>query len=291
MENNGPAGNDSVLDYLDPSTVSLVNNGVLIVSDKSHYALRKAQSALAKDNEIRILFRGSGVDFTYMRWEQTDRMHWSVDGVASGNTMIWVNPPKMLAQRVVEPGTLNSNDLHILRLWTEDLYNDSVCGGCSAYYKLVPFDTVVVWDEQPINYSENDDPQWRYSGNWTQVADAAAHGGSYAASTTVGDYVEIEFNGSSIAVLGAGDETDTGTYAWSLDGGAQTGTVDQSLDGTDEKTVRWPELVLNGLGAGPHTLRLTVAGPGSLLGTGVQIDAVAITGTILPAELSAFQVE
>jgi len=122
-------------------------------------------------------------------------------------------------------------------------------------------------------------------GGWTTLDVAEASGGSLLASTTEGDSVSIEFNGTSIAIIGGGHCSRTGTYDWKIDDGSQhSGTIDQSLDGTWEFSYRWPDVVVNGLAPGRHTLTISVGGEGQYGGTGVYIDAfdyIASSGQVV----------
>jgi uncharacterized protein YkwD len=126
---------------------------------------------------------------------------------------------------------------------------------------------------------EENNPAVTLKGTWMQPTDARASGGAYAVSNTAGDTVTFQFTGDTITIYRRVD----------VDGGAATVTVDNNAVGT--VTCYFPEqrwqipAVLDHLGAGQHTVVLTVSGqmPTGSTGLNVYFDAFEVPATFTPS--------
>ena len=119
---------------------------------------------------------------------------------------------------------------------------------------------------------ESDDPAITASGTWTTHATGAASGGSYRYSSgSAGDALSLAFEGTRAEVIIVRNPA-LGVLAVELDG-----TVLDLIDGAapvDEFGVR---IALEGLAAGPHTLRV-LASEGT-----IAVDAFAVEALVAPA--------
>ena len=126
---------------------------------------------------------------------------------------------------------------------------------------------------------EETDPSVVFSqGNWTATADTNASGGSYMLSTTAGATVTFQFTGDSLVLY----------RRLRTDGGL----VQVSVDGTPRNTIsflfpetRWQvPAVLDNLGAGAHTVVLTVSAKNLTGPSGaVTVDAFEFPTTFAPS--------
>ena len=83
-----------------------VNDETLMLRDRAAWNSATGL-AHAFDNELRFLFRGSGVDVHYLVWDQTDRFHYDLDnGFAQGSMNTW-GTPAIKTLRVAAPGSLS----------------------------------------------------------------------------------------------------------------------------------------------------------------------------------------
>lgn len=244
------------------------------------------------DNETRFLFRGTGIDLKYLKDPLGEQLNWQViDGgyegsynvVASGSTNTFdAGGTSLQTLSAVAPGTLNANKLYMLRVWAKDT-------DLSNAKRAVFLDAVDVYGEQPFNLDDNTNTSGRWTfTNWgsPQLANSDAIGGSRAASNTANSTIQFSFNGTSVAVFGFTQSGVNGTYNWSIDNGAGgSGTIDQTMD--FDFGIRFPELLVNGLTAGAHTLTITADGKtlsgrlGPLPHSGyAQIDAIAFLNAV-----------
>jgi hypothetical protein len=265
----------------------------LLLFDKSEYLRRlytlgmPAGLQQSLDNEIRLPFVGSGIDIHQLNRTVGEVFDWEVVSsgsndsysvVASGTSSTDTSGP--LAVQVVNAvpqGTLPTDRIHMLRLRIKDSDGlDAVQGGNWS----VMLDAVGIYDNVPLNFDDDSNlsGNWTFSSGWQTTFDGFAYEGQRSATNLAGETININFTGTGIAVLGFGSNSgslggvwgtgpsDSGTYSWSIDGGAGgSGVIDQSLDHFWAE--RWPELVVNGLSAGPHTLTITSDGPsGAALG-------------------------
>jgi uncharacterized protein YkwD len=124
---------------------------------------------------------------------------------------------------------------------------------------------------------EENDPSVAYNGAWTSTPDAQASGGSYMMSSTAGATVTFNFTGDSLVL-----------YRYlSTNGGMASVTVDTKPWGNIYFNFTQPAeqvpAVLDHLGAGSHTIVLTVAVPfGATTAGAVTIDAFEFPTTFLP---------
>jgi uncharacterized protein YkwD len=119
---------------------------------------------------------------------------------------------------------------------------------------------------QTVRYEESN-PAVAFSGTWTPQADRSASGGGYQVSSTAGSTVTLTFTGDSIALY----------HSLDANGGQAAVTVDGKQLGTfsfNFSVPRWQiPAVLDHLGAGQHTLVLTVQAPQTGTASNVYIDA------------------
>jgi uncharacterized protein YkwD len=118
-------------------------------------------------------------------------------------------------------------------------------------------------------YEENN-PLVIFNGTWTAQANRSASGGGYEVSSTAGNTVTFTFTGDSI-VLYRSLDTNGGQASATVDGNAKaTFTFNFPIQ-------RWQvPAVLDHLGAGQHTLVLTVLAPQAGTASNVYIDAFQV---------------
>ena len=125
---------------------------------------------------------------------------------------------------------------------------------------------------------EENAPAVVYNGNWTPATDANASGGTYVTSSSGGSTVTFKFTGDTLTIYRCMDTT----------GGQADITIDGVARGTlrfDLYERRWAvPAVLDNLGAGDHTLVLTVNGqqPTLASGTTTFIDAFETPSAFVP---------
>jgi hypothetical protein len=114
---------------------------------------------------------------------------------------------------------------------------------------------------------EQEDAAWLNSGSWSNLALQRASGGSYRRASAAGDSAELSFNGTWLSLGFIGDRF-SGEVQISIDG-VNRGSFD--LYRRDELPV---QLHFDGLSAGSHSVRLTLAGTANAFaaGTRVQLD-------------------
>lgn len=260
------------------TTISGATGGDSVsIRDRALWSVDQGFS-FALDNEIRFVFRGSGLEVDAIAWDQNEPLFYEIVGTTQGQRLFTAPPGAPFIQRLViaPQGTLDPNKLQLLRLWTIDTSGEFILQkGCFL-------DTIRVYDEQPITRIEDNSPFiTTVGGDWAPVTggpqnDFYATQGSLLQSNTTSDSLTFTFNGTALAINGGGHYAATGKYNWDLDNGAQTGTIDQSLDGNWGFCWRWPDVVLNNLAPGTHTIKMTVAGEGQYQGTGLYLDAFDI---------------
>lgn len=231
------------------------------------------------DNEIRFVFRGSGVEVDQIAWDQNEPLFYELVGTTTGQKLAQAPSGAPFLQRLViaPQGTLDPNKLQLLRLWTIDTSGEYILQkGCFL-------DTIRVYDDQPVTRIEDNSPQITTSGSdWAFVTggpsnDFYATAGSLLQSNTTSDSLTFTFNGTAVVINGGGHHVATGKYNWKIDDGSvHSGTIDQSLDFDWAFSWRWPDVVVNGLTPGTHTVTMTVAGEGIYQGTGLYLDSFDI---------------
>lgn len=124
---------------------------------------------------------------------------------------------------------------------------------------------------------EENNPAIAFNGAWASMADPQASGGAYMVSNIAGNTVTFQFTGDSLVL-----------YRYLSTGGGQAGvTVDGNAWGmiffnSPQQAEQIPA-VLDHLGAGPHTIVLTVAAPfGGGAAGNVTIDAFEFPTTFAP---------
>jgi hypothetical protein len=234
----------------------------------------------AKLPEIRLPFVGSGVDVNYLADNIGESFEWEIVEGGSGDSYYVVASGTVNTNSagagfvqstaaIVPQGTLPTDRIHMLRLKAID--TDGLGGGGNW---RVFIDTVGVHDNIPLTYDDDSN----FSGNWNFAtpsnwdigfADNGFYEATRSGTPAVDEKVDISFTGTSLVLSGmqwgdtdpsaAGEFRVTGSYDWEIDGGLYgSGTIDSSLDVSTG--LRWPELVINNLPSGPHTLTLTNRG-------------------------------
>jgi uncharacterized membrane protein len=125
---------------------------------------------------------------------------------------------------------------------------------------------------------EQDDPAISYTGSWSNLSHSRASGGSYWRNATAGSTAELSFDGNWLNVGFIG--THWGGYVEISINGDSQGLFD--LYRREDNTP--VSFVFAGLGAGPHTVTLTVTGDSNPFSSGmrVQLDYIDYwDGTLL----------
>ena len=251
----------------------------LLLFDPAEYNARVAAlgetTVPSNEPEIRLPFVGSGVDVLYLDDTAGEVFEWEIveagsndvfTVVASGSvdTMHAGAPDTFNLQTasLVPQGTLPTDRIHMLRLKATD-------GDAGGGKWRVFVDAIDVYDNVALNYDDDSN----VSGNWIYddpsawdigFADASFFEATRSGTAGVGRSVDIDFVGTSLVLSGMqwgdsdpnGEFRVTGTYDWAIDGGTLgSGTINATLD--VDFGVRWPELIVNGLPSGNHTLTLT----------------------------------
>lgn len=124
---------------------------------------------------------------------------------------------------------------------------------------------------------EEDNQAVMFNGNWMTVTDTQSSGGTYKVSSSVGDTVTFSFSGDSVVLY----------RLLAPAGGRANVTVDKAPWGTlsfnfSQQRSQVPA-ILDHLGAGQHTIVLTVATPsGGEAAGNVTVDAFEFPTTVAP---------
>ncbi len=226
-----------------------------------------ASGTFAFKPEARFAFSGTGLDIVHIRDNAGEPFVWQIVDGGSGNnynvvaqgtvdTYTSSNTPFLETVPVAPQGSLDPNKVYMLRTWITDTDN-------SLVKRRVFYDSFNVYNDSAkfsIDDNSNLSGNWTFSENWDPAApDDNSYEGDFAATPGPGETIDFNFNGTGLVVYGRGQSGVSGAYNWEIDGGAGgSGMVDQSLD--SDYSVRWPELLVNGLSPGPHTLKITVIG-------------------------------
>lgn len=273
----------------DPNFGPIATDGQsILLFDKNEYVRRLHTLGFPTDSEpfynteLRLPFVGSGLDMIQLNNVVGEDYEWEVVDSGSNNTFNIVASgisstasATITAQTVnlVPQGTLPTDRIHILRVRALD--SDGLHATQGGKWRVI-LDAVRVYDDVPLAFDDdsNVSGNWTYSSGWQQGLDFNVYEGTRTATNTPAETVSINFTGTSIVVLGFASNSGaiggifgtgpsfSGTYTWQIDGGAGgSGIIDQSID--HNFAVRWPELLVNGLSPGPHTLEITVVGANS----------------------------
>lgn len=229
----------------------------------------------ALDNEVRFLFRGSGLDLLYVAHPVGENLAWEiVDGgsegafnaVASGSFSTFSAAAADSTAQLAAPGSLATDKLHMLRVWPQE------DAGASTP-KSISLDAIDVYDSRDFSIDDslnvvaegNPTGTWIPSLEWGDDLDRnsiPSIAGGVSRSTTDGATMTVLFNGGSLAIFGRQVAGETATFDWKIDDGGPglEGTIDQTLD--SNLANRWPHVLVNGLSHDEHSLVVTVRNDG-----------------------------
>jgi len=242
-------------------------------------------------NELRFLFRGTGLDLLYaatpvgadLRWEIVDGgTEGNFNSIASGSFSTLNAASTLNTAQLAVPGSLETDRLHMLRVWPEE---GGIGPAGPQWISLDAFDVYgnqefTIDDSLNVRSPANLDGSWIPGPTWGNELDKSeipSIGGGVSRSTTDGATMTVKFNGSSLAIFGSQIAGETATYDWQINGGGPglEGTIDQTLD--SNFAYRWPQVLVNGLSYAENTLVVTVnnnggAGTAGALGPKPQLD-------------------
>ncbi len=207
------------------------------------YSGDSAMATSASNNEVNIVFAGSGVALVHSLWSQGATATWTIDGGAGGSGTINMNSAIRQDQVETQLATGLSPTLHVLTI--------KKTGGAATDSILV--DAVRVNNNYRLRREDNRE-MFAYSGPWAELTLGTPSGGAWHYTIDATANVNIPFEGTAISIA-ATTRSDYGTLAWSIDNGAGgSGTV--SLANANN-TYRKPFILTTSLSPGPHTLRLS----------------------------------
>jgi hypothetical protein len=272
----------------------------LLMFDQSEYNARlMANAGLGPAHygsaELRLPFVGTGLDVLQINDTVGESYDWEIVTSGSNNEFQVVSSGTVSTYAASGPvgqkvtlaaqGTLTADKIYMLRLKVND--SDGLHGGQGGKWRAI-IDAFDVYDESPLTFDDDSN----FSGNWNYVnpslwdiglGDSPLYEGTRSGSAGAGEKLDIKFTGTAFALYGFNWGGITGVYDWAVDGGlGGSGTVDQTLDlDVHGFAVRWPELVVNGLSSGEHTLSITLSGSsaGGAIPTGLGyniFDALAV---------------
>jgi hypothetical protein len=228
--------------------------------------------------EFKFIFQGSGLDLVFPEQGDGGTYDWIVDeGLPSqltgSGTQLGAGGPQTVTNLVAQ-GTLDASALHTCRL---TLTNTGV----------LRLDAWDVYDDPGTRIRVEDDDPNVVLVNWTTgSADGTSDDGDIAWSLFgPGATATINFEGNSIAVIGI-KRWDGGLADFNIDSGAVTGTI--SFQGNAGYITRWPNLLANNLGPGPHTCTIDMNAGSAFVLT---FDGFDLQGPGVPVELSVFSSE
>jgi hypothetical protein len=245
----------------------------------------------ALNNEVRLLFRGSGVGMWYAAHARGQALKWEVvDGgtegafnaVATGGFSTLNSQAVLRSATLVPEGTLDDERLYMLRVWPDEgdfgpLPPRWLSLDAFDVFGAKPF---TIDDSLNVRGPSNLDGTWIPSVEWGDDLDASvipAVGGGISRSNVDAATMSVRFNGSAVAIMGRQDAGVTATFDWKINDGGPglEGTVDQTID--SDQSMRWPHVLVNGLPYDEHTLTITVrnnggAGTAGALGPKPQAD-------------------
>ncbi|MCA9258551.1 MAG: PEP-CTERM sorting domain-containing protein [Planctomycetales bacterium] len=241
------------------------------------------------DNELRFLFRGSGIDLRYAANQAGAPLAWEVvDGgsegafnvVASGQFSTLAPTSQLEVAQLVPQGILDTSKLHMLRVKPVD---SQVSPAPSEWIALDAFEVYddkkfTINDGVDIRSGSNPGGSWVPSSSWGLDLDAnaiPAIGGGFARTSVDGATMTVFFNGSTVALFGLQDAGLSDGFDWIVDNGGpgREGSVDQALD--SDVAYRWPHLLVNDLYYGEHKLVITARNSGNGAGF-TQLDGISI---------------
>jgi hypothetical protein len=207
------------------------------------YSGDSAMLTSVNNNEVNIVFAGSGVALVHSLWSQGATATWTIDGGAGGSGTI--NMKSAIRQDQIETQLASglAQTLHVLTI--------KKTGGAATDSIMV--DAVRVNNNYRLRREDNRE-MFAYSGPWAELTLGTPSGGAWQYTIDATANVNIPFNGTAISIA-ATTRADYGTLAWSIDNGAGgSGTV--SLANANN-TYRKPFILTTTLSPGPHTLRLS----------------------------------
>ncbi|HWC10209.1 MAG TPA: hypothetical protein VG455_03210 [Acidimicrobiales bacterium] len=120
-----------------------------------------------------------------------------------------------------------------------------------------PQGTVLTIDERVVGTALN---QFEYRGSWWTLAQTGAHLGYTRGSWGAGDFYQVRFEGSRVAVYGT-VRPDGGTAGVSIDGGHETAVTFHAATRAAQQLI----YLSPPLATGVHTLKVRNSGPGTLI--------------------------
>ncbi|REE69734.1 S-layer family protein [Paenibacillus taihuensis] len=135
----------------------------------------------------------------------------------------------------------------------------------------------------PVQVDDRD-PSVSFGGSWTATGDGRDFAGTERYSNEAGSYMEFEFNGNSIKIIG-GKQYNLGMADIYLDGVLAEANVDTYYNGQARQQILYENAALAN---GPHTIKLVVKGTNNAASTGAYVMLDMLEYTMDTPEISVF---
>ena len=248
------------------------------------YSGGTAMKTSVVDNDVNILFAGSGIALIHSRWSQGATATWTIDGGTGGSGTVDMFPAT--AENQVETQLASGLDPthHVLTL-------KKTAGTASS---SILIDAISVQDimEVPGNYNGDSVVDQRDLDLWTTTFGTSVPPGSGADGNgngridgpdlliwqrNAGSSASLDFTGPAVVLL-VDARADGGVLGFDIDQGSVTGQVDLRAQNALAwgNWHRWPVLLSNSLPTGTHSLVLTALEANSGGRGAVNFDAIDV---------------
>lgn len=225
---------------------------------------------LGTNRKIKIVFAGTGIDLVAPETSDGAEFLWSLDEGAQTGTGTTIGAGG--AQTTIPIVSGLPNGLHTLEIEK-----------ANAVDFVLRMDAFDVHDSgERIRFEEND-PAITYTPNAWALGDTGGNAAEEASGGTIGYTIvqgataTLDFEGTGVAA-NIVSRIDGLVFAYDIDNGAVTGTIDTSADAVGVGGGLWhryPFLLANDLSNGPHTLTLTAT-----TGAAGNVDFIGILDSI-----------